>query len=70
MFWRIHIFSGSGDVLKINNSLENEYLFNSRLETEKQFVSILEEHLNSKIFGHFSSGSLRTYGNLVPFVGL
>ena len=62
------LFSGSGDVLKINNSLENEYLFNSRLETESNLYLFLEEHLNSKIFGHFSSGSLRTYGNLVPFV--
>ena len=57
-------------MFKNNNSLENEYLFNSRLETESNLYLFLEEHLNSKIFGHFSSGSLRTYGNLVLFRNL
>jgi len=62
------IFSGTGDVLNISNQLKQEYLFNSGIEIESNLYYFYEEYLNSKIFGHFSSGSLRTYGELVPFV--
>lgn len=62
------LFSGTGDVLNISNELMQEYLFNAEIETESNLYYFYEEYLNTKILGHFSSGSLRTYGDLVPFV--
>ena len=62
------VFSGTGDVLNISSELKEEYLFNAGLEEESNLYYFYEEYLNTKILGHYSSGSLRTYGDLVPFV--
>ena len=62
------VYSGSGDVLNISYELKQDYLFNSGIEVESNLYYFYEEYLNTKILGHFSSGSLRTYGDLVPFV--
>jgi hypothetical protein len=52
----------------VNNRLYIDYLVNTDFITESNLYSFSELYLNTKLFGHYSSGSLRTYGMVDPFV--
>ncbi len=62
------VFTGSGNILKVNKTLDVDHIVNIDFETESNIYSFYEHYLNTKIFGHYSSGSLRTYGIENPFV--
>ena len=62
------LFTSSGNILEVDTNLQVDYLVDVAMKTESNLYYFSEYYLNTKIFGHYSSGSLRTYGNLKPFV--
>jgi hypothetical protein len=62
------LFTSSGNIIEVDSNLQVDYLIDIALETESNLYYFSEYYLNTKIFGHYSSGSLRTYGTQKPFV--
>ena len=62
------LFTSSGNIIEVDSNLQVDYLIDIDLETESNLYYFSEYYLNTKIFGHYSSGSLRTYGTHKPFV--